>query len=68
MKRFVAQINDGSYVNINADRMVLEDNALRVYCGGELVAFLDVSCVLTAKMADRNENPSLVGLQEQEAI
>lgn len=55
MKRFVAQINDGSYVNINADRMVLEDNALRVFCEGELVAFLDVSCVLIAKMADRNE-------------
>ena len=50
MKRFVAQINDGSYVNINADRMVLEDNALRVFCEGELVAFLDVSCVLIARM------------------
>jgi len=55
MKRFVAQLNDGSYVNISADRMEIEDCAIRVYCAGELVAFLDISCVLVARMDDRNE-------------
>lgn len=55
MKRFVAQINDGSYVNIVADRMVLEDCTLRVFCDGELVAFLDISCVLIAKFSERSE-------------
>lgn len=55
MKRFVAELNDNSYVNITADRMVLEDDTIRVFCEGELVAFLDISCVLIARMDERNE-------------
>ena len=55
MKRFIAELNDNSYVNITADRMVLEDETIRVFCEGELVAFLDISCVLIARMDERNE-------------
>lgn len=55
MKRFVAQLNDSSYINIAADRMVLEDNAIRVFSEGELVAFLDTSCVLVAKFSEKGE-------------
>lgn len=53
MKRFVAQLNDGSYVNLTADKMEIVDCAIRVYCSGELVAFLDVSCVLIARLDER---------------
>ena len=56
MKRFVAQLNDNSYVNIEADRMVLEDNTIRVFCEGDLVAFLDTSCVLVAKFSEKGEH------------
>lgn len=53
MKRFLAQMNDGSYVNIPADRMELVENTIRAYNGTELVAFIDVSCVLSAHVSER---------------
>lgn len=56
MKRFYAVLNGGDFININATRMELEDNAIRVYNGTELVAFIDVSVVLSAHMSERTEN------------
>lgn len=53
MKKFITQLNDGSYININADEMVLEDNTIRVYQGGKLVAFIDVSIILVAHMSEK---------------
>lgn len=53
MKRFVAQLNDTSFVNVAADSMRLEDNALCVYAGDQLVAYLDTSCVLCAHLSER---------------
>lgn len=53
MKRFVAQLNDTSFVNVVADRMKLEDNALCIYAGDQLVAYLDTSCVLCAHLSER---------------
>ena len=53
MKRFNAQLNDCSYINIDADEMVLEDNCIRVYHGGKLVAFLDTSIVLSAHLSEK---------------
>lgn len=54
MKKFTAQLNDCSYININADEMVTKDDIyLFVYCKGTLVAFLDLSCVLTAHLSER---------------
>ena len=53
MKRFIAQLNDNSYVNVPADRMEIEDNAIYVRNGQELVAYLDTSCVLIAHISEK---------------
>lgn len=53
MKRFVANLNDGSYVNVAADRMELKENMIFVYCQKEMVAIIDVSCILVARLDDR---------------
>ena len=50
MKRFIAQLNDGSYINIAADKMELAENNLLVYAAGKLVAYVDCSVVLTAHL------------------
>lgn len=54
MKKFVAQLNDCSFINIDADEMKLDDDHLTVYKSGNLVAFLDVGVVLTAHMSERS--------------
>ena len=51
MKKFIAQLNDNSFINIHADEMKLDDNHITVYQGGNLVAFLDVSTVLCAYLS-----------------
>ena len=53
MKRFIAQLNDNSYINVPADHMEVKDNAIFVHNGQELVAWLDVGCVLTAHMSEK---------------
>lgn len=53
MRKFIAQLNDCSYINISADEMILEDNCIQVYCEGKLVAFLDVSVVLSAHLSEK---------------
>lgn len=53
MTKFTAQLNDGSYINVQADDMVLEDNCIRVYDKGKLVAFVDVSVILSAHLSER---------------
>lgn len=53
MNRFYAQLNDGSFVNVSASEMVLEDNSIRVYRDGKLVAFLDISVVLSAHLSEK---------------
>ena len=52
MKKFIAQLNDNSFINIYADEMKLDDNHITVYNGGKLVAFLDVSTVLCAYLSE----------------
>ena len=53
MKRFVAQLNDGSYINVPADRMQARDSAFCVYDGPELVAYVDMGAVVSAYISDR---------------
>lgn len=48
MKRFVAQLNDGSYINVPADTMQILDNAILVRCGSELVAYVDLGAIVSA--------------------
>ena len=53
MKRFIAQLNDMSFINIQADRMELVDNMLHVWSGGGLVAIVDISCIVSAHIREK---------------
>ena len=53
MKRFTAAISDGTFINVVATRMVLEENMIRVYDEAELVAIVDVGVILRAHISER---------------
>ena len=53
MKKFTATMNDGSFINVEATRMELVDNMVRVYNKTELVALVDISAVITAHISER---------------
>ena len=55
MKRFTATMNDSSFINVMATRMEIVDNAIRVYEGDNLVAFVDTSAVISAHISERGE-------------
>ena len=52
MKRVFAQLSTHQTINRPADRMELVDNAICVYDGEQLVAFLDVSTVMYAHICE----------------
>ena len=53
MKRFTATMNDGSFINVEATRMELVENLIRVYDNTELVAIVDIGTVLQAHISER---------------
>lgn len=53
--RFVATLNDGSFVNVRADRMEAFDNMLYVYSGEKLVALVEVTAVISAHLSERGD-------------
>ncbi len=53
MKRFTAQLSDGGYMNVSADRMEISSTDLFVYLGESLVAYLDLGAVLTAHLSEK---------------
>lgn len=53
MKKFIAQLNGGNFINIRADEMRMENDAITVYCCGKLVAFIDTSVVLSAHLSEK---------------
>lgn len=55
-RRFIVRFNDGSHINIPAERMIWEDDYLVALCGDEMVAFIDVSTVLVAYLSDKTVN------------
>ena len=55
MKIFVATLNDGSFINIPATRMEMADNALLVWDGTTLVAYVDTGSVISAHIGERKE-------------
>ena len=55
MKRFVATLNDMSYINTPADRMEVRDNMIWVWDGSQLVAMVDVSAVICAHVSERGD-------------
>lgn len=55
MKRFVATFNDGSFLNIPADRMEVCDNSfILVWRENEQVAVVDVCGVISAHMSEKS--------------
>lgn len=56
MKKFIAQLRDGSYINIPADTMEVErENWLAVYADKRLVAIVDVDCLVSAHLSSEKE-------------
>ena len=54
-KRFTASLVGGSYVNVPATRMEMDDNMLYVWNGEDLVALLDVSVILSAHISEKGD-------------
>ena len=55
--RFIAQLNDGKYLNLPASKMTLhEDGYILVYNGEELVAFVDVGCLVSAHLSAKGDS------------
>lgn len=55
MKRFTAQLNDMSFINVPADRMELDEHMLFVYDGRNLVAVVEITAVVTAHISERGD-------------
>ena len=55
MKKFVAERTEDKYLNLPADSMKIENDAIIAYLDGEPVAYLDVGCVLCAYISEKAE-------------
>lgn len=53
MKRFAAQLNDGSFINTKADRMEICENLIYAYDADQLVALVDISAVVSAHISEK---------------
>ena len=55
MSRFIAQFNNGRYINIRADRIVEDEdnNLLKVYDGDSIVACIDKSIILSVHISEQ---------------
>lgn len=52
MNKFVAQMNDGSFINTSADRMEVRENLLYVYRHDQLVALVEVAAIISAHLRE----------------
>ena len=52
MKKFIAQINGGDFINIRADEMKIDNDAIIVLLGGAVVAYVDVGVCLCAYLSE----------------
>lgn len=55
MKKFYATLSDGSYINVFADELKLQNDAIQAYSGGHLVAFVDIGCLLYCRLDDSHD-------------
>lgn len=56
MKRFVCTLNDGSCINVVADKMHLTNETLLcAYRDNKLVAVVDISAVISAHLSEKGE-------------
>ena len=56
MRRFIATLNDGSFINIPATKMKLVEDMVQVYEYDDLIALVDISAVVTAHMSERGDS------------
>ena len=54
--RFSVTLNDGSFINIPATRMEVVDGLLWVWNGGALVALVETTAIITAKLCEGGSN------------
>lgn len=54
MKKFTATMNDGSFINVEATKMELVENMVKVWDNTDLVALVDISTVLQAHISERS--------------
>ena len=54
--RFTATLNDGSFINIPATRMEVVDGLLWVWDGDALVALVETTAIITAKLCEGGSN------------
>lgn len=55
MKRCNVVLNGGSYINVAADRMKVEDNMLYVSDGENLVVLAEVTAIISAHLSEKGE-------------
>ena len=57
MKRFIATLNDGSFINVPATRMeITEGESIIVYNGNDLVAYVAIGFALAARIEDKKDD------------
>ena len=54
--RFSVTLNDGSFINIPATRMEVVDGLLWVWNGDALVALVETTAIITAKLCEGGSN------------
>lgn len=55
MRRFIAALKYGekeTYINVEADRMTMDESVVYAWLNGELVAAVDMGIVLEAHLSD----------------
>lgn len=52
MNKFVAQLNDGSFINTSADRMEIQENMLCAYNNNQLVALVEITAIISAHLRE----------------
>ena len=50
--RFCATLNDGSFINIQADRMDVRENMLFVWNGMDLVGLVEMGAIISARIGE----------------
>ena len=56
--RFVATLNDQSFINVPADRMEVRENLLWVWNGKNLVAMVEITAIICARLSEGGTNGS----------
>ena len=57
MKRFIATLNDGSFINVPATRMeITAGESIFVYNDDDLVSYVAIGFALAARIEDRKDD------------